>query len=580
MKAEKKKFNISGQSLIFIGLFIAALAFMLWKCRFGLGGSDEAFYLTIPHRLCLGDELFRDEWHLSQLSAFFTLPFVSLYRAVNGSNDGIMLAARYVYVFGHAAVALVVWQRLKRLDRVSAPAAALIFMLFTPFDMMCWSYNTIAVDALVLSGVIAGTASDNGRTAWAVSGALFACAVVCCPYLASAYVLYFAAVTVCRAMYKKTAGAAWKNEFFTWRTFGFFTAGVAAVSALFLVFFFRHSGVSEVQNALPGIFSDPEHPGYSVVFMLKHYVYCLVTAHRFIVMPVAVYAVSLVLLAFDGKRREHAPFHIALAAVSALMIWALFLKNLAQDYYNGVMLPLVPVGFTAYLLLEKKPEVLFAAGFIPGVIYSFCVSATSNMGFLVMSMALSTANAASIVFIGLLVRQLRAQRCCGARAGTAAAVLPVLCLAALVIVIKASHCFWDESPAQLGSRISVGPARGIVTSERLSRDYMRIYDDMQYYSDKPRGNMLVYAQETWCCLMLDDYPYASFSAWLSGLNEETERRLALYYDMNPVKEPQYIYILKDNAFAQPGLDSAAVRAAAEENGFSVTENDVSWKLEK
>ena len=80
--------------------------------------------------------------------------------------------------------------------------------------------------------------------------------------------------------------------------------------------------------------------------------------------------------------------------------------------------------------------------------------------------------------------------------------------------------------------------------------------------------------------MLDDYPYASFSAWLSGLNEETERRLALYYDMNPAKEPQYIYILKDNAFAQPGLDSAAIRAAAEENGFSVTENDVSWKLEK
>ena len=86
LKAEKKKFNISGQSLIFICLFIAALAFMLWKCRFGLGGSDEAFYLTIPHRLCLGDELFRDEWHLSQLSAFFTLPFVSLYRAVNGST--------------------------------------------------------------------------------------------------------------------------------------------------------------------------------------------------------------------------------------------------------------------------------------------------------------------------------------------------------------------------------------------------------------------------------------------------------------------------------------------------------------
>ena len=343
MKLSGKKLNISKQSLVFAALFVLSFAFMLWKCPYGFGGSDEAFYLTVPHRLTLGDELFRDEWHLSQLASFFTLPFVSAYRHFNGSNDGIMLAARYTYAVIHALAALVIYLRLRHFGWLSV-AGSIIYMLFTPFDMMCLSYNTIAVDALVLSGVIAGTASDNGRTAWAVSGALFACAVVCCPYLASAYVLYFAAVTVCGVMYKKTARTVWKNEFFTWRTFGLFTAGVAAVSALFLVFFFRHSGVSEVQNALPGIFSDPEHPGYSVVFMLKHYVYCLVTAHKFIVMPVAVYAVSLVLLAFDGKRREHAPFHIALAAVSALMIWALFLKNLAQDYYNGVMLPLVPVG--------------------------------------------------------------------------------------------------------------------------------------------------------------------------------------------------------------------------------------------
>ena len=82
MGAENKKFNISRQSLSALCLFAAALAFMLWKCRYGLGGSDEAFYLTVPHRLCLGDELFRDEWHLSQLSSFLTLPFVWLYRLI------------------------------------------------------------------------------------------------------------------------------------------------------------------------------------------------------------------------------------------------------------------------------------------------------------------------------------------------------------------------------------------------------------------------------------------------------------------------------------------------------------------
>ena len=201
MGAERKKFNISRQSLSALCLFAASLAFMLWKCRYGLGGSDEAFYLTVPHRLCLGDELFRDEWHLSQLSSFLTLPFVWLYRLINGSNDGIMLAARLNYVALHSLAAIVVYLRLKKFGWAALPAA-LVFMLFTPFDMMCLSYNTIALDALTLSGVIAGTAGESSRAAYAASGVLFACAVVCCPFLAAAYLIYCLAAAayalVCR----------------------------------------------------------------------------------------------------------------------------------------------------------------------------------------------------------------------------------------------------------------------------------------------------------------------------------------------------------------------------------------------
>ena len=107
---------------------------------------------------------------------------------------------------------------------------------------------------------------------------------------------------------------------------------------------------------------------------------------------------------------------------------------------------------------------------------------------------------------------------------------------------------------------------------------MCVYDDLAEYRDEPRGNILVYAQETWCYLILDDYPYAGFSAWLSGLDSVTELRLRLYYELNSDKYPQYVYILKDNAFAAPQLDGARICAEAEANGFSVEENDVSWKL--
>lgn len=571
-----EKLHISRQDLAFALLFAASLAFMLWKCPYGFGGSDEAFYITVPHRLTLGDKLFRDEWHLSQLASFFTLPFVSAYRHFAGSNDGIMLAARYAYAVIHALAALVIYLRLRRFGWLSA-AGCIIYMLFTPFDMMCYSYNTVALDTLALAGVLAGTA-DGRRLPEIAAGALFACAVICCPYLAVVYALYLAATALYAVCHKKTGKSLWYNPLMTWRCFGRVTCGVLITAALFAVFFFRHSGVADVIGALPGLFTDPEHPGYSVGFMLKHYVYCLLTAHRLMIVPLGMYGLSLVWLAFDKRRVKNAHIHLALAALAALVCFMLFSKELTQSYYNGVMLPLAFVGLTAYLLLENKPRALFAALYVLGLLYSMCVCATSNMGFDVLSMAFSVVNLGSAAFIALLLRQMSGMKPKHRRLGVVSGAAPVVCLALLVITVKASHCFWDAPPAWLTVRVEAGPARGLVTSQRLNDDYMRVYNDLASYESEPRGNILVYAQETWCYLILDDYPYAGFSAWLSGLDSVTEQRLRLYYELNGDKYPQYVYILKDNAFAAPQLDGARIYTEAEKNGFSVSENDVSWKL--
>ena len=70
------------QDYLFIALMAFALILSFWKCRFGFGGNDEAFYLTIPHRLTLGDSLFGNEWHLSQLSGFLLIPLCFRMRAL------------------------------------------------------------------------------------------------------------------------------------------------------------------------------------------------------------------------------------------------------------------------------------------------------------------------------------------------------------------------------------------------------------------------------------------------------------------------------------------------------------------
>ena len=79
--------RIKNRAALCDGFFIVGtvllLFFSLWKVRYGLGLYDEAFYLTIPYRMCQGDKLFLNEWHVSQLSALLQYPLMKLYLLLN-----------------------------------------------------------------------------------------------------------------------------------------------------------------------------------------------------------------------------------------------------------------------------------------------------------------------------------------------------------------------------------------------------------------------------------------------------------------------------------------------------------------
>ena len=49
------------QDLVFAGILLAAACFLFWKCPYGYGNIDEAFYLTVPYRLAQGDALLEEE---------------------------------------------------------------------------------------------------------------------------------------------------------------------------------------------------------------------------------------------------------------------------------------------------------------------------------------------------------------------------------------------------------------------------------------------------------------------------------------------------------------------------------------
>ena len=103
---------------------------------------DEPFYATIPYRLLCGDSLIQEEWHLSQLSSFFTYLPVRLWITVKGSADGLFLFLRLVYLLIHTAAAVVIY-RLFRTYQYWAIVTALIYYLQTPYKIYAMSYNSM-----------------------------------------------------------------------------------------------------------------------------------------------------------------------------------------------------------------------------------------------------------------------------------------------------------------------------------------------------------------------------------------------------------------------------------------------------
>ena len=240
------------QDAVFFLLLMLAAVFFCWRCRYGFADWDESFYLTIPRRLTQGDRLLIHEWHVSQLSGVLLYLPVLLFEKLTGGTDGIYLAFRYLCVAVQTLTAAAVYLRLRRYHRIGAAAGALALAVYTPFGINALSYNSLGVLFMTLTGALLAPAERNDRAVYVLAGLCFAGAVLCCPHLALVYLLY-AAVVILRRKKEYALPA------FSPRAFGLFTLGAAVLAVYFFAVGLAGAELSELPEALRGIFSDPEH---------------------------------------------------------------------------------------------------------------------------------------------------------------------------------------------------------------------------------------------------------------------------------------------------------------------------------
>ncbi|MBQ7132902.1 MAG: acyltransferase family protein [Ruminococcus sp.] len=563
--------------LCFMIMMMGAVALSMWKLTLGFGGNDEAFYLTVAHRLGLSDTLFADEWNLSQMMGFLLMPFVWLYRLIVGSTEGIMLTFRVLYLIMHGLVAVFAYKRLRKYGYVAAIGITLYF-IFTPYNIMALSYNTMALDLLLLCTLLLSTSSKNWQ--FAVAGLCLAGAVLCNPYLAVIYLLYALCVILNIVLRKcGVKNLAVNSEVFSLKRFLIFSIGVVALALVFFIFIICTCGIKAIFDNLPLMLSDPEHPQVGFVAKFKSYFNAIFNCHNRFKIVLYTYLATVLMMALDRNRKNHRAFYLIVSSICTVVTLFMFYPTLTTHSYNAIMVPMIFIGITSYILCEQKPKELFLTLFATGIIYSICAAISSNQYFYIISMALSISNIASYIFLAQLLKEMKQRPdeisySNGLRKLTVIVVaFTISLLACMQLESKIEHCFWESPKEMLTEKITSGPAKGLYTTQQNQALYESISKDLESYDSVKEGDILILSERTWCYLKTNDKPYGSFSAWMSGENETALSRLKLYYQVNPDKVPEYIYIPKANK-----LDTAQLSSIAQSHGYEAVENDVSYKL--
>lgn len=515
---------------------------LLIRCRYGFANLDESFYLTVPYRLCQGDALFADEWHLSQMAGILLFPIMKVYLAIAHGTEGIALAFRYIYTVVHFAVSVFLYLRIRPLHKPGAAAAALTFLVYAPFSIPALSYNSMGSDLLVMAAVLLLTSRKHLPVQYILSGVCFAGAVLCCPYLAAVWIIYGVAAIVRLILKKKPA----EGEMSEIMRFVWFTAGCGILAVLVLIFIFSRADWATISAALPQIFNDPEHTEFSFWNKLKQYFKAYGMRDTVFTCLWWFQAVLAASVACDKSRRSNRSLYVMLALLIAAVDLLLIL--IRKPYLNHLMMPLNMTALICRMCFpeEKLVRQAFRWIWIPGMLYTFCLHMGSNQQFYAIFSAGAAALVGSAVIIAVciesLFRQHRGRRSRWVILVTAAAI-GVFQLGS-ELYLRWHDVFWDGAISTQTEKIEEGPSKGLtVTPSSLSayNGVCSIAASVEMLAPNAQS-ILFLSDKTYGYLICDDLENAGYSAWLATIDSRCVDRLKAYYEIRPQKTPDVIAV--------------------------------------
>lgn len=512
-------------SLPLLILFISALALLI-RAKYSFCWSDETFYASTTNRFLQGDFIFVHEWFPTQLVSLLILPVQGLYKLITGSNDGLILFLRCVYVLFSFLTSLIIYHLIcKDYQNFTALCCAMFSLFYAHLNIATLSYYTLSVAFFLLSMLlICDFLRDQEHTKKSrlvFSGICFAAAVLSLPSLAVAY--FGCCVILILLSVKQKALRP---------IFPYTLIGILILAIPVLLYVLPTTGINGLIHNLTYVLSDEEHIT-SLVYPFKKFFLSVTDVYGRIPVALSVLFSFMALFLSIPSLKEKLPrIRTLLFYFNTILFLVYFVKSLGHTGYISTAICLFSLPL--FFLTQKKNWHLFFLVFGGGLVFSMVYSYSSNGDLYIMALGHSIAAIAALCFLYDYRKEQPLQ--------TTICLMITGIVLIQTMTLRFVNVYRDAPLSELTECITEGPAKGLYTTKKHLESYNGILSDIQNYCNTD-GTVFITKLLPWGYLATE-MPCGAPTTWRTTFDS---KRLPLYYDEQTNRLPSVIYVLNEDA---------------------------------
>ena len=519
---------IKNKRTVAIAFLIILSGLLTARCFFSFCQTDESFYAALFNRIWNGERMLWDEWNSAQLYVPLMLPFYGAYVSIFRTTEGVILYLRIVALLFSIVTSFKLFRLVLKSQGCvfSAMASAATVLLFCRGNIQGPSYYLLCALCGISGFCSAGSAMFHAGTKrdlgliW--SGTLFACSVLCNPFLAPFFVL-----GIITALLRK-------KEI---RDLLPVCSGMVLMAGVYCGFLLLTTGLKRIVGTIPYALDNPEKSDYLAVLIGAGKEWIHLT--KFAAIPAVVLSAFFLSRANDQKKSR------GLLVYLWVQLGILVLS--AFQTYDGicgaVFIPMTVAAFPLWLrAAQKKEHKTAAACYLFGLIYAASYIFASNTGVDAGTVGFCISTAAGLWLCGMLLQGGISTENEGIRRSAQLAfVLLAITILTPAFCQRVIGVYRDAPLMQLQTRLDIGPAKGLLTTEAHAEQYEAICRELKKFSDDyPNSSILFSKNLPWAYVQMEGYTCAANSVW--RVHTDIIQR---YYAVHPEKRPDYICILKE-----------------------------------